>query len=81
MWNNPRVNSIIGSLYDDNKPFTEQILTSEEKRERLGAWLNTYIFYWNPLLLTNQIHFETIHWNDSIEMISMGEVVNLDHDI
>ena len=30
VWNNRRVKSIIGSLYDDNKLFTEQILISEE---------------------------------------------------
>ena len=33
--NNQRVNASIGSLYDDNKSFTEQILISEDKRMRV----------------------------------------------
>ena len=43
MWNNRRVNSIIGSLYDDNKQFTEPILISEEKTNGWGACFNVYL--------------------------------------
>ena len=41
VWNNRRVNSIVGSLYDDNKPFTEQILIFE------GACFNIYLLLKN----------------------------------
>ena len=63
---------------DDNKPFTEQIVLSEEKRNVLEH-VSMYICYWNPLILTDQIHFETIHWNNS--NFSKGEGVNSDHHI
>ena len=35
--------------------------------------------YWNSLILTNRVHFETIHWNDA--GVSNDEGVNCDHHV
>ena len=52
-------------------------LNLDFRRRMAKGLISMYIGYWNSLILTNQVHFKTIHWNGT--GVSKDEGVDRHH--